>query len=203
MTVVERFPEEETAVPPTEEPEELEDVRCLRASARGDFAALASLYDRYGARMKSIARNLTGSTEDAEDAVQETFLKVHRSAPGFRGASKVSTWIYRLLVNTCHDVLRKRRRRGEVDILSDTEALPPPRDPVEGHALRLLLDRSLSRIGARPRTAFLLYAVEGFTHREIGEILQISENGSKSLLFEARRQLTPLLLAGTAPRGNR
>jgi RNA polymerase sigma-70 factor (ECF subfamily) len=200
VTVVESFPEEEIAMPPTAEPEELDDVRCLRASAGGDFAGLASLYDRYGTRMKSIARNLTGTTEDAEDAVQETFLKAHRSASGFRGASKVSTWLYRLLENTCHDLLRKRRRRGEVDILSDDGTLPPSRDPAADHALRLLLQRSLSRIGARPRTAFLLYAVEGFTHREIGEILEISENGSKSLLFEARRQLTPLLLEGTAGR---
>jgi RNA polymerase sigma-70 factor (ECF subfamily) len=127
---------------------------------------------------------------------------VHRSARGFRGASKVSTWLYRLLVNTCHDLLRSRRRRGEVDILSDDSALAPPRDPAADHALRLLLERSLSRIGARPRTAFLLYAVEGFTHKEIGEILQISENGSKSLLFEARRQLMPLLLRG-AGRGTK
>jgi RNA polymerase sigma-70 factor (ECF subfamily) len=202
MAVADSLRREELHVQPHEAPADIEDVRCVRACARGDFAGLATLYERHGARMKSIAWNLTGNTADAEDAVQETFLKVHRSASGFRGGSAVSTWLYRLLVNTCYDLLRKRRRRDEVSPPEEVLEGLLPGSPGEDVALRVALERSLARIGERPRTAFLLYAVEGFTHREIGEILEISESGSKSLLFEARRQLQPLLSAA-APKGAR
>jgi len=186
---------------PTEPPEELEDVRAIRACARGDLEGLETLYGRYGVRMKSLARNLMGNEADAEDAVQDAFVKLHQAAAGFRAASKVSTWLYRLLVNTCFDLLRKRRRRA-ADSLTDLDAASHPAEPGADPALRVSLERSLARIGERPRTAFLLYAVEGLTHREIGEVLEVSETGSRSLLFEARRQLQPLLLAGAVGKGN-
>lgn len=67
--------------------------------------------------MKSIAFNHLGNVSDAEDAVQETFLKVHRSASGFQGGSAFSTWIYRILINTCYDTLRRRKVRPDESAL--------------------------------------------------------------------------------------
>jgi RNA polymerase sigma-70 factor (ECF subfamily) len=70
---------------------------------RGDPAGYERLYRAHGGRMKSIAWNLLHNHEDAEDAVQETFLKVHRSIHTYSGQSSFSTWVYRILVNTCTD----------------------------------------------------------------------------------------------------
>jgi len=168
-----------------------EELAWLEAFRRGEPGGAAPLYDRHGERMKSIARNLLGNGPDAEDAVQDAFLKAFRSAEDFRGTCRLSTWLYRLVVNTCYDLLRRKKRRPVAQPLDDVISMPAA---AEDHELRLSLEQSLSQLGERPRTAFLLYAVEGLSHKEIGEVLEISESGSKSLLFEARRKLQRLLL---------
>ena len=86
------------------------EAELLEGCRAGDTAAFERLYEAHGARMKSVAANLLGDLADAEDAVQETFLKVYRGAASFRGGSMLSTWIYRVLVNSCYDLLRKRSR---------------------------------------------------------------------------------------------
>jgi RNA polymerase sigma-70 factor (ECF subfamily) len=141
--------------------------------------------------MKSIAANILGSRADAEDAVQETMLKAYRGAARFRGGSSVSTWLFRILLNTCYDLLRQSRRRPEAP-------MPPSGDFPEtssDHSLRLSIERALSKLDARERTAFLLCEVEGFSHREAGEILEVGEGASRALLFRARRHLQKALVA--------
>ena len=176
------------------------DADLLEGCRRGDLAAFEQLFRAHGPRMKSLAFNLLGNVSDAEDAVQESFLKVYRAAATFQRGARVSTWIYRILVNSCYDMLRRRRRRPENEPL-DARADAPFDLPAvaQDHPLRLDLEDSLAKIPSRPRTVFLLAAVEGFTHREIGDILRISEAASRTLLFEARRRLQALLVPVSSP----
>src|SRR5882757_8728641 len=88
-----------------------DDLRLARACADVDSDVFASIYDRHGERMKSIAYHQLGNVSDAEDAVQETFLKVHRAAASYNGEAAFTTWLFRILVNTCYDMLRRRNRR--------------------------------------------------------------------------------------------
>lgn len=142
------------------------------------------IYRRFGDRMKSIAFNLLGTVADAEDAVQETFLKMYRAASSFHGSAAYSTWIYRILVNTCYDMLRKRKRRiTEAPIEDVTPAATV--DDVKRLALRRLLDR----LPEQRRTVFTLFEIEGLSHAEIGEILNISEGNSKWILFATKKEL--------------
>jgi RNA polymerase sigma-70 factor (ECF subfamily) len=144
--------------------------------------------------MKSIALNLLGNFSDAEDAVQEAFIKIYRGVASFRNESSFSTWIYRVLVNVCYDLRRRRVRRPEATGLDAGNAeadFAAPATP--DHPLRLTLEKSLARLKERNRTVFLLFEVEGFKHREIAEILNIPEGTSKNLLFEAKRELQKLL----------
>ncbi len=145
--------------------------------------------------MKSVALNLLASPADAEDAVQEAFLKVYRGAARFRGGSTVATWLYRILVNTCYDLMRKGRRRPEAPLPARI-AMAPSRE--SDHPLRLSIEMALSRLPERERTAFLLCEVEGFSHREAGEILEVNENASRTLLFRAKRRLQESLRAADA-----
>lgn len=145
--------------------------------------------------MKSVALNLLASPADAEDAVQEAFLKVYRGAARFRGGSTVATWLYRILVNTCYDLMRKGRRRPEAPLPARL-AMAPGRDT--DHPLRLSIEMALSRLPERERAAFLLCEVEGFSHREAGEILEVNENASRTLLFRAKRRLQESLRAADA-----
>jgi RNA polymerase sigma-70 factor, ECF subfamily len=159
------------------------------------YAVFAGIFNQHGARMKSVAANLLGSFADAEDAVQDTFIKVHRSAATFRGQARVTTWIYRILLNTCYDQMRRSHRRAE-------DPLPPSLgvSAVDAdHPLRLALEAELRRLPDQERSAFLLCEVEGFSHREVGEILDVPEATSRTFLFRAKRRLQQALRAGNEP----
>jgi RNA polymerase sigma-70 factor (ECF subfamily) len=173
---------------PSEDPDE----QALRERCgSGDVSAFEELYRSHGARIKSLAANLLGSRSDAEDAVQETFLKIYRGASSFRGAAKLSTWTYRILVNTCLD---QRRRKGRAPDLTQAEEPDAElRAPAADHPLRMDLEASLASLEQKHRTVFLLFEVEGFTLREVGEILGVPEGKSRTLLFESKRELQRLL----------
>jgi RNA polymerase sigma-70 factor (ECF subfamily) len=179
------------------------DAKLAEDCKSGCLAAYERLYNAHGARMKSIALNLLGNTADAEDAVQETFLKIYRSVDRFKGESAFTTWIYRILVNASYDLMRKRQRRNpevqEAELEPGTLELSAA-SPAD-HLLRLTLENSLKKLSDRTRTVFLLFEVEGFKHREIAEILNIPEGTSKNLLFEAKKELQRLLWKlGQSPR---
>ena len=165
----------------------------------GTLAAFEHLYEVHGARMKSVAFNLLGNVQDAEDAVQDAFLKIYRSVGSFRRRSSFTTWIYRVLVNACYDLMRTRRRR-EPEVPERAPGLGAVDKTTGGcadHPLRLTLERSLRNLSERQRTVFLLFEVEGFRHREIAEILSIAEGTSKCILFEAKQELQQLIRAGS------
>jgi len=169
------------------------DKDLIEACRRGNLSAFEHLYHLHGPRMKSLAWNLLGNRADAEDAVQESFLKIYQSLAGFRGEAAFSTWIFRLLVNTCYDLARKRQRSAVYNRLEEGGTQEDPSPPEVDHPLRLTLEQSLRRLNLRLRSVFLLFEVEGFSHREIAGILQIAEGTSKALLFEAKRKLKDLI----------
>ena len=162
------------------------DDRSLAAAcADGDPLVFEEIYRRFGDRMKSIAYNHLGSVADAEDAVQETFLKIHRAAATYTGEAAFATWIYRILVNTCYDLLRKRKRRGGEEPLDDLGWAAAAVDDLKRINLRRLLDR----LPEQKRTVFTLFEIEGLSHAEIGEILKITEGNSKWILFSTKKEL--------------
>src|SRR4029077_15390024 len=102
------------AAPDAAEAGRAEDTVLAASCQSGDLRAYERLYSLHGARMKNLARNILGSSADAEDAVQETFLKVKGGIASFRGQSSFVTWSFRILVNTCYDARRSRLRKKEV-----------------------------------------------------------------------------------------
>jgi len=177
-----------------------EDAALAAACRSGDLRAYERLYAIHGARMKNLARNLLGNPVDAEDAVQETFLKIHRSIAGFRGQSSFVTWTYRILINTCYDARRSRLRKKEV-ANEDSEESPglEPRAPGAHPILRMALERALAKLTQHQRDVFLLYEVEGFRHAEIAGMLEMTETASKNTLFQAKKSLRQML---EPPRGS-
>ena len=174
-----------------------EDAALASACRSGDLRAFERLYHLQGSRMKSVARNLLGTTSDAEDAVQDTFLKIQRSISSFRGQSSFITWSYRILINTCYDARRRRLRKKEVAQEEPDEAAtrPEPRAPAAHPSLRIALERALSQLSRQQRDVFLLYEVDGFRHSEIASMLEISETASKNTLFQAKKNLRQVLEA--------
>jgi RNA polymerase sigma-70 factor (ECF subfamily) len=165
-----------------------DDLRLARACADGNSEVFASIYDRHGERMKSIAYHQLGNVSDAEDAVQETFLKVHRAAASYNGEAAFTTWLYRILINTCYDMLRRRSRRireAPIDDVVMGTRVASAVDDIKRIALRTLLND----LPEQRRTVFALFEIEGLSHAEIAGILDITEGNSKWILFSTKKQL--------------
>lgn len=191
-----RDPASPAGLDPAAEAARAEDSALAAACQAGDLRAYERLFALTGTRMKNLARNLLGNPLDAEDAVQETFLKIQRSISGFRGQSTFVTWTFRILVNTCHDSRRKRTRKKEVahEDLAVGDAPPiEPRAPGSHPSLKMALERALAELTQHQRDVFLLYEVEGFKHSQIAETLEITEAASKNTLFQAKKNLRAML----------
>jgi len=171
-----------------------DDSALASACLSGDPRAYEHLYALHGVRMKNLARNLLGSAADAEDVVQETFLKIQRNIASFRGQSSFATWTFRILINTCYDARRSRMRKKEVASDDPQEqSYPEPKAPGGNPSLRLALQRALGSLTQHQRDVFLLYEVEGFRHAEIASMLEITEASSKNTLFQAKKNLRRML----------
>jgi RNA polymerase sigma-70 factor (ECF subfamily) len=161
-----------------------------RRVVSGESAAFRLIVNATGDRLVRLAARMLGSTADAEDVVQEAFVKAYRSLTqgSFDFRSSVSTWLYRIVTHSAIDLLRQRaRRRDDSDV-----AIEPGADglaQVEAHvALRELSD-SLSVLPPDQRAAIVLKAVEGLTSAEIAEILECSEGAVEQRLVRARATL--------------
>jgi RNA polymerase sigma-70 factor (ECF subfamily) len=161
----------------------------LAGCRRQDVRAFERLYDTHAARLKSIALHIVGNRQDAEDAVQEAFVKLFRGIHGFQGEAGIGTWLCRILINVCYDVARRRRREAD----PEEHALENRAAPAGQVALKVALDTALRRIHPKHRTVFLLFEVEGLRHSEIAAILEIPEGTSKAWLFEAKKELKRML----------
>jgi RNA polymerase sigma-70 factor (ECF subfamily) len=166
------------------------DAELLESCKRGELQAFERLYKLHAARMKSLAFHLLGSRDDAEDAVQETFLKVYRAVGRFESNSTVSTWMLRILINCCYDILRKRRRLAEKPMLKEVSAESKV-------TLKVALERALLSLNEQHRLVFLMFEVEGLKHSEISNVLEVPEGTSRAWLFEAKRALKQLLTRGS------
>src|ERR1043165_732167 len=110
------------------------DLHLARRCAAGDPDAFESIYHAHAERMKSIAYHHLGNVADAEDAVQETFLKIHRAASTYTGEAAFGTWLYRILINTCYDAAAMQLDDMAHDRKTEAQAADAPRR----RAVRLL-----------------------------------------------------------------
>jgi RNA polymerase sigma-70 factor, ECF subfamily len=163
------------------------DASLTQASKRGDLSAFEEIYAAHAGHMKSIAFHLLRDRADAEDAVQEAFLKIYRGAATIQFDSGLAPWIYRILINCCYDTGRKRRRQAESPLTMEPPAIP------NNVPLQVAIGHALDRIHPQYRMVFWLFEVEGFRHSEVAAILEIPEGTSRKWLFEAKRELQRLL----------
>ncbi|HVS31018.1 MAG TPA: RNA polymerase sigma factor [Thermoanaerobaculia bacterium] len=166
-----------------------DDHKVAAACAAGDSSIFEQIYREFGDRMKSIAYNHLGDVSDAEDAVQETFLKIHRAAATYSGEAAFSTWAFRILINTCYDFLRRRKRRIDEAPLDESPAVLEKSVPGADVAKRIMLRKMLASLSEQRRTVFTLFEIDGLSHAEIAGILGISEGNSKWILFATKKEL--------------
>ncbi len=174
-----------------------------------DSDSFRALVEEHSPMVFRLAHRMTGNVSDAEDVVQETFLKAHRSLGGFDERARFGTWIYRIAVNAAIDLIRRRgrptasRRTGDddppiVETLASSDPLPD-RLAMSGQIQRDVA-AALTQLSPRERAAFVLRHMEGMPIERIAEVLKIGPNAVKQTVFRAvqklRRELAPL--AGVA-----
>ncbi len=165
--------------------------RLFQQSKQGERRAQEQLYHLLASKMLGVCMRYAKSTFEAEDMLQAGFVRVFTSMQSFRGEGSVEGWIRRIIVNTAISTYRKNMR-------VDTESWDETHD--NGHAYELQhleyedLLALIQRLPDGYRMVFNMYAIEGYTHKEISDMLQISEGASKSQLSRARKWLQDRLL---------
>ena len=158
----------------------------------GDEAAFRALYDAHVDRVYRLAYRMAGEDALARDFTQETFVRVHQRLGQFRGESAFGTWLHTLAVSVSMNGLRRlqrhRKRETEIDGMDFGYT---PRDAEPG--LRERLSRAIDGLPEIYRTVFLMHDLEGFSHQEIADVLEMAEGTSKARLSRARARLREVL----------
>jgi RNA polymerase sigma-70 factor (ECF subfamily) len=167
----------------------------------GNYAAFEELVNRYEKKIYRLGMNITGNREDAEDVLQEAFLKAFEHLPEFREDSRFYTWIVRIAVNEALMKLRKRRTSREVPIEDSSDEggevlvrefadwKPNPEQEYARAELEGILEGGVKALPAGFRTVFYLRDVEGLSTEETADLLNLSVGAVKARLFRARLRL--------------
>ena len=176
----------------------------------GDNEAFRLLVEQHSRAIFRLAFRMTGNEHDAEDVVQETFLRAYRQLSRYEARSSFSTWLYRIAANYALDLMRARRRHEEKrrrdssegrDLLETiAESRPGPDRTFYGDEVNKSVSAALDQLSAQERTAFLLRHFEGLSIAEIGLALGTGPNATKHSIFRAVRKLRKALepLVGVA-----
>jgi RNA polymerase sigma-70 factor (ECF subfamily) len=182
-------------------PAAYDDLTLVHACKDGDVAAFEQLVNRYDARLFSIAQHITHNREDAEDAVQDAFLKAFRKLTQFRENSQFSTWLIRITVNESLMKLRKRCSIRELSIDEDFQSeehtapfevadwAPDPEELYTRAELRNILTSTLQDLQPGLRIVFVLRDVEGLSTEQTAGVLELTQVAIKARLWRARLQL--------------
>jgi len=167
----------------------------LARARQGDGDAFRALVERHSHAAFRLAFHLTGNEQDAEDVVQEGFLKAYRQLGRFESRSNFGTWLHRIIVNCSMDLLRERRReRRRVDDPDEVIGVLPSEGPgpehmARGAEIRRRIDASLASLSPHERAAFTLRHYEGRSIEEIGSTLGVRTSAAKHCIFRAVRKL--------------
>jgi RNA polymerase sigma-70 factor (ECF subfamily) len=171
----------------------------VAAARRGETAAFEELVNRYESKILRLTKNITGNQEDAEDAMQDAFLKAYAHLDGFQGDSRFYTWLVRIAANEALMRLRKRRPQVSLDepVAVDTDFLPreledwrpsPEREYAQAELQKILTD-VIDQLQPEDRIVLVLRDLEELSAQEVAEALGISATAVKSRLWRARLKL--------------
>lgn len=173
------------------------DELLVAEAAKGNRDAFDELVRRYQSRIFSLARILTGGDVEAEDLVQETFVRAFRAVPRFRGESTFRTWLHRIAVNVIKSHLARRGRHVEIQCVTERddegesmlERLPSNEDLEATIVRRQLIDRALATLSGEVRLLVTLRDVQGLEFHEIATVTGLPIGTVESRLFRARQRL--------------
>ena len=178
------------------------DADLIRRAQQGDSEAFATLFHTHKMRIYSLCLRMTNNAAEAEDLAQDAFLQVFRKLATFRGDSALSTWLYRIAVNTVLMHFRRKTPcrvsldepvRNQDDSRSVRREYGTRDGRLDSAVTRVALTRAISELPEGYRAIFLLHEVDGYQHREIAQLLGCSVGNSKSQLHKAKLKIRDFL----------
>lgn len=180
-----------------------EEAEWIRRAQAGDRTAFGRLVRRHQRRIQACASHMLGNRAEAEDAVQETFLRAFRAIDRFDGRAELSTWLYRICINVSLNALRRRRRTGARE-LDDPRLPEPASDPgqtqsdprraLEGAEVYTRLAQAIDELSPSLKATVVLVLLEGLPQKEAAEVLGCSEGTVAWRVHESRRRLRERLV---------
>ncbi|MBU0599349.1 sigma-70 family RNA polymerase sigma factor [bacterium] len=175
----------------------LPDLELVKKSKQGNFEAFTELIKRYEAKIYSLAYNYMQNREDAEDILQETFLKVYVSLPNFREEAKFVTWLYRICVNTCYSKLREKKVKvvlslessGAIEEEFHREIIDWSKNPeacLLAEEMKEVLNKAIEKLPREYKEVFILRDIEELSNKEASEVLGESIAAIKARVHRAR-----------------
>ena len=165
-----------------------QEAAIVRKVLGGDANAFETLVLEYEKNVYNIALRMTGNSEDAADMTQEAFIKAYNSLQSFRGDSKFSVWLYRIVSNVCLDFLRSKNRRPTVSLSVEDD------DGEDAQLTRDSVRRGLDSLPPDYRQILLLREIQGLSYDEIAQALSLEVGTVKSRIFRARKRLCTFLI---------
>lgn len=175
----------------------------LERLRNGDGSAFKELVESCKDLVFNTALGIVQNQEDAEDVAQEVFIQAYQSLQGFKGESRLSTWLYRITITKAldHERRKKRKKRfGQIRALvfgDDTEVVIPdfhhPGVALDQKENAAVLFRAISKLPDQQRVAFTLHKVEGLSYKELAEVMDTSVPSVESLMHRAKNNLKKLL----------
>ena len=160
----------------------------IEACVKGDRLAQRNLYDIFSKRMYVICLRYTKSQQEAEDVLQESFIKIFKNLSGYRGESRLDYWIKRIVINTALNSQRKKLYMYPMVDIEDVKNEFDQSKALSNYQMEELL-KMIRELPTGCQTVFNLFAIEGYSHKEIAEMLEVSEGTSKSQFARARKLL--------------
>ena len=172
---------------------EQENIDIISGCKKGDRKAQERLYKNYYRAMITVCLRYTKNDEDAVEVLNNGFLKVFRSIQRYESSqASLYTWIRTIVVNTCLDFIKQKQRIEKVNELNDDTEVHIAPEVISKMKTAELLNQ-VRRLAPATQAVFNLYAIEGYSHKEIARLLNISEGTSKWHLSEARKNLQQLI----------
>jgi RNA polymerase sigma-70 factor (ECF subfamily) len=165
---------------------ERSDAELLVAHVAGDRYAFEELFHRHQRQLYRLAQITSHNADDAADALQDAMLKAHRSAPTFRHDASVSSWLYRIVVNSCLDRLRRNKSHAVLPLTDDAQHVGDPTPRVD---TALVVERALRRLPVEQRAVVVAVDMQGYSVAETAHLLGVPEGTVKSRCSRARAKL--------------
>jgi RNA polymerase sigma-70 factor, ECF subfamily len=183
------------------------DADALAQARAGDAEGFRKLVERHGRALSRLAFRMTGNEHDAEDVVQEAFLKAFRRLDQYDERARFSSWMHRITANCAYDVLRARQRRqdeapwpdgpsGAESAMDFPAGAPGPDRLMLSGEIRRRVEVAMSRMSAQEKAAFVLRHFEGMSMAEIGDALELEVSAAKQSVLRAVRKVRQVLAPG-------